>query len=159
MSNKPKILWSADIVARTGFARVTENLIVRLKDQFDIVVLGNNWWGDANPFQKDFKMYPSSNRFQTEPFGVQRIREVVEKEKPDLVFVNNDLWIINQIYSYRSRTTTGRDALSSLATSLWIPIHGLAASLTSPTSGTTSSVTPTLVPTNATLLVSPSLSL
>ena len=99
MSNKPKILWSADIVARTGFARVTENLIVRLKDQFDIVVLGNNWWGDANPFQKDFKMYPSSNRFQTEPFGVQRIREVVEKEKPDLVFVNNDLWIINQIYS------------------------------------------------------------
>ncbi len=96
---KKKILWSGDIVARTGFARVTENLITRLKDQYEIVVLGNNWWGDANPFQKDFKMYPSSNRFATEPFGVQRIREVVQNEKPDLVFINNDAWIVNQLYS------------------------------------------------------------
>ena len=99
MSNKKKILWSGDIVARTGFARVTENLITRLKDKYEIVVLGNNWWGDANNFQKDFKMYPSSNRFATEPFGVQRIREIVESEKPDIVFVNNDSWIVNQLYS------------------------------------------------------------
>tara|TARA_B100000902_G_scaffold267030_1_gene253082 strand:- start:6690 stop:7940 length:1251 start_codon:yes stop_codon:yes gene_type:complete len=99
MSKKPKILWSGDIVARTGFARVTENLITRLKDRYEIVVLGNNWWGDPNEFQADFKMFPSSNRFQTEPFGVQRIRQITEQEKPDLVFVNNDAWIVNQIYS------------------------------------------------------------
>ena len=98
MSKKPKILWSGDIVARTGFARVTENLITRLKDRYEIVVIGNNWWGDPNEFQKDFEMYPSSNRFQTEPFGVQRIREITERVKPDLVFVNNDCWIVNQIY-------------------------------------------------------------
>ena len=98
MSNKPKILWSADIVATTGFARVTENIISRLKDKYEIVVLGNNWWGDPTPWQKDFKMYPSSNRFQQEPFGVQRIRQVVESEKPDIVFVNNDCWIVNQLY-------------------------------------------------------------
>jgi len=98
MSNKPKILWSADIVATTGFARVTENIISRLKDKYEIVVLANNWWGDPTPWQKDFKMYPSSNRFQQEPFGVQRIRQIVESEKPDLVFVNNDCWIVNQLY-------------------------------------------------------------
>jgi len=98
MSDKPKILWSGDIVATTGFARVTENLITRLKDKYEIVVLGNNWWGDPNPFQSDFKMYPSSNRFQQEPFGVQRVKEIVEREKPDIVFVNNDCWIVNQIY-------------------------------------------------------------
>ena len=97
--SKPKILWSGDIVARTGFARVTENLITRLKDKYEIVVLGNNWWGDPNEFQKDFLMYPSSNRFAQEPFGVQRIREVVEKEKPDLVFINNDAWIVNNLYA------------------------------------------------------------
>ena len=96
---KPKILWSGDIVARTGFARVTENLITRLKDQYEIVVLGNNWWGDPNEFQKEFRMYPSSNRFQQEPFGSQRVREIVEKEKPDLVFVNNDAWIVNALYA------------------------------------------------------------
>ena len=98
MSDKKKILWSGDIVAKTGFARVTENLIERLKDRYEIVVIGNNWWGDPTPLQQTFKMYPSSNRFATEPFGVQRIREVVEREKPDIVFVNNDMWIVNGIY-------------------------------------------------------------
>lgn len=97
---KKKILWSGDIVAMTGFARVTENLITRLDDTYEITVLGNNWWGDPAPhLQSRFRMLPSSNRHQQEPFGVQRIREVVTNEKPDLVFVNNDIWIVNQIYS------------------------------------------------------------
>jgi hypothetical protein len=97
--SKPKILWSADAVAKTGFARVTENLVERLKDKYEIVILANNWWGDACELQKHFKMYPSSNRFQQEPFGVQRIREIVDAEKPDIVFVNNDCWIVNQLYA------------------------------------------------------------
>jgi len=95
---KPKLLWCGDIVAMTGFARVTENVISRLKDDFEIVVLGNNWWGDPTPLQQQFKMYPSSNRHQTEPFGVQRIREIIEREQPDLVFTMNDMWIINEQY-------------------------------------------------------------
>ena len=98
MSKKTKILWCGDIVAMTGFARVTENVIYRLKDDFEIVVLGHNWWGDPCDQQKDFKMYPSSNRFQTAPFGEQRIREIVEKEEPDIVFSINDMWIINEQY-------------------------------------------------------------
>lgn len=98
MNKKPKVLWCGDIVAMTGFARVTENVIARLKDNFEMVVLGNNWWGDPNPLQKDFKMYPSSNRFQQEPFGVERIREIVEREQPDIVFTINDMWIVNEQY-------------------------------------------------------------
>jgi D-inositol-3-phosphate glycosyltransferase len=98
MSKKPKILWCGDIIAMTGFARVTENVLSRLDDNFEIVVLGNNWWGDPHPLQERYKIYPSSNRFQTEPFGIQRIREIVEREKPDVVFTINDMWIINQQY-------------------------------------------------------------
>jgi len=98
LTKKPKVLWCGDIVAMTGFARVTENVIYRLKDHFEIVVLGNNWWGDPCDQQKDFKMYPSSNRFQTAPFGEQRIREIVEREEPDVVFSINDMWIINEQY-------------------------------------------------------------
>ena len=82
----------------TGFARVTENVIYRLKDDFEIVVLAHNGWGDPCEKQKDFKMYPSSNRFQTAPFGEQRIREIVEREQPDIVFTINDMWIINTQY-------------------------------------------------------------
>ena len=98
MSKKAKLLWCGDIVAMTGFSRVTENVISRLKDDFEIVVLGNNWWGDPTPLQEAYKMYPSSNRHQTAPFGEQRIREIVEREQPDVVFTINDMWIINEQY-------------------------------------------------------------
>ena len=99
MNKRAKILWCGDIVAMTGFARVTENVISRLDDNFEIVVLGNNWWGDPTPLQERYRMYPSSNRYQQEPFGVERIREVVEREKPDVVFSINDMWIINNQYN------------------------------------------------------------
>jgi glycosyltransferase involved in cell wall biosynthesis len=95
---KPKLLWCGDIVAMTGFARVTENVLERLRSDYEIVVLGNNWWGDPTPLQEFYKMYPSSNRFQQAPFGEQRIREIVEREKPDIVFTINDMWIINEQY-------------------------------------------------------------
>jgi glycosyltransferase involved in cell wall biosynthesis len=98
MSKKAKLLWCGDIVAMTGFARVTENVLSRLKDKYEIVVLGHNWWGDPTPLQDDYKMYPSSNRFQQAPFGEERIREVVERERPDIVFTMNDIWIINEQY-------------------------------------------------------------
>ena len=98
MTTKKKLLWCGDIVAMTGFARVTENVLARLRDNYEIVVLGHNWWGDPTPLQEFYKMYPSSNRFQQAPFGEERIREVVEREKPDIIFTINDMWIINEQY-------------------------------------------------------------
>jgi len=97
--SKKKLLWSGDIVAMTGFSRVTENVIEYLREKYEIVVLGNNWWGDPNPWQQKVKMYPSSNRFQQEPFGRDRIREVCEAEQPDVVLVMNDIWNINNLYN------------------------------------------------------------
>ena len=98
MAKKPKLLWCGDIAAKTGFARVTENVLPYLAKKFNIVVLGHNWWVDPHPLQKKYKMYPSSNRFQTAPFGENRIREIVQAEAPDLVFTINDMWIINEQY-------------------------------------------------------------
>ena len=98
MPKKPKLLWCGDIAAKTGFARVTENVLPYLSKKFNIVVLAHNWWGDPHPLQKKYKMYPSSNRFQTAPFGENRIREIVQAEAPDLVFTINDMWIINEQY-------------------------------------------------------------
>ena len=98
MAKKPKLLWCGDIAAKTGFARVTENVLPYLAKQFNIVVLAHNWWGDPTPLQKKYKMYPSSNRFQTAPFGENRIREIVQAEAPDIVFTINDMWIINEQY-------------------------------------------------------------
>ena len=98
MDKKPKLLWVADFAAMTGFGRVSGAVLPRLKDKYDIVVLACNWHGDPVPEQKDFKMYPASNRFQHAPFGEQRIREVVEREQPDIVFSLNDPWIVSNQY-------------------------------------------------------------
>lgn len=93
---KPKLLWVGDIVATTGFARVTENVLSRLAEKYEIHVLGCNWHGDYTPLQEVYRMYPASNRFQQAPFGEDRIREIVELVKPDVVFTINDVWIINE---------------------------------------------------------------
>jgi hypothetical protein len=37
MTKKPKLLWCGDIVAKTGFARVTENVLSRIEN--DMLVL------------------------------------------------------------------------------------------------------------------------
>lgn len=98
MTKKPRLLWCGDIVAMTGFARVTENVLSRIRDKYEILVLGNNWWGDPCELQQHYKMFPSSNRFQQAPFGEERLREIVEREQPDIVFTINDMWIINEQY-------------------------------------------------------------
>jgi glycosyltransferase involved in cell wall biosynthesis len=99
MTKKPKLLWVGDVIATTGFARVTHNVLDRLKDKYEIVILGCNWHGDPDPLQQTYRIYPASNRFQHGAFGEDRIREIVEIEKPDVVFTINDCWIINHQYS------------------------------------------------------------
>ncbi|HBT08978.1 MAG TPA: hypothetical protein DEB18_05340, partial [Leeuwenhoekiella sp.] len=98
---KIKLLWVGDIVATTGFARVTENVLKRLKatGNYEIHVLGCNWHGDTTPLQQEYFLYPASNRFQTAPFGEDRIRGLVEQIKPDVICTINDSWIINEQFN------------------------------------------------------------
>lgn len=98
MTKKPKVLWISDFAAMTGFGRVSGAILPRLKNNFEFVVLACNWHGDPCEEQKEFKMYPASNRFQQAPFGEQRIRELVEREQPDIVFSLNDPWIVSEQY-------------------------------------------------------------
>ena len=83
--------------ASTGFARVTEALIPYFLERYELVILGCNYHGDPTPYP--FKIYPATNKFQTAPFGEERLREVVLKENPDIIFTINDIWIVNDQYS------------------------------------------------------------
>jgi glycosyltransferase involved in cell wall biosynthesis len=98
MTKKPKVLWVADFAAMTGFGRVSGAILPRLKENYEIVVLACNWHGDPVPEQEHFKMYPASNRFQQAPFGEDRIREIIEREEPDIVLTLNDPWIVSEQY-------------------------------------------------------------
>ena len=94
---KPKLLWVGDI-AMTGFGRVTGALLPRLRDKYDIAVLGSNYHGDPCEEQNLYRVYPASNRFQQAPFGEERIREIIEKEQPDIVCSLNDPWLVADQY-------------------------------------------------------------
>lgn len=94
---KPKLLWVGDI-AMTGFGRVTGALLPRLRDKYDIAVLASNHHGDPCEEQDLYRVYPASNRFQQAPFGEERIREIVEREQPDIVCTLNDPWITGDQY-------------------------------------------------------------
>ena len=85
---KTKVLWCADLVAMTGFARVSGGILPRLRDDFEIVCMASNWWGDPCDEQSLYRMYPASNRHQTAPFGEQRIREIVENDPSESMAIS-----------------------------------------------------------------------
>jgi D-inositol-3-phosphate glycosyltransferase len=87
---KKKLLWIGDAVATTGFARVTHAICDRLKDNYDISVLGINYYGDPHPFKYD--VYPASTGGDL--WGFNRVVNIIKKLKPDIIMILNDPWVI-----------------------------------------------------------------
>ena len=90
-----KILYCGDAAVQTGFGRVAENLLPELAKEHEVVVLAVNWWGDPNNLP--YRMYPA-NAGGADPFGSHRMQELLIKEKPDLVFAVNDIWVLNKLW-------------------------------------------------------------
>lgn len=88
--SKKKLLWIGDAVSTTGFARVTHAICDRLKDTYDITVLGINYYGDPHPFK--YGIYPASTGGDLWGFG--RIVKLANKIKPDVIMILNDPWVI-----------------------------------------------------------------
>lgn len=91
-----KILWYGDAVSNTGFARVTHSVLDHLKKEHEVVLYGINYQGD--PHDYPFKIYPGAAHNPNDRFGVGRIQQILEKEKPDFFICLNDIWICNQIW-------------------------------------------------------------
>lgn len=91
-----KILWYGDAVSNTGFARVTHSILEHLSKQHEVVVYGINYTGDPHPYP--FKIYPAAAHNPNDRFGIGRIQQIVETEKPDYFYCLNDIWIVNQVW-------------------------------------------------------------
>ena len=91
-----KILWYGDACSNTGFARVTHSVLDILKDEHEIVVLGINYTGD--PHNYPYKVYPACPSGSSDRFGIGRVPEIIDREKPDVVICLNDIWIVNQFW-------------------------------------------------------------
>jgi D-inositol-3-phosphate glycosyltransferase len=91
-----KVLWYGDACSNTGFARVTHSVLNSLKESHEIVVMGINYTGD--PHNLPYKVYPACPAGSNDRFGIGRLPEILNKEKPDVVICLNDIWIVNQFW-------------------------------------------------------------
>jgi glycosyltransferase involved in cell wall biosynthesis len=94
-----KILYCGDVGCQTGFGRVAEYLIPALAKEHEVHALAVNYGGDPNEMQQVCQMYPAM-AYGTDPFGSDRIAELVQRIKPDLVWVTNDFWIAINLWHH-----------------------------------------------------------
>lgn len=112
MNGKVRLLWIGDSpTVSTGFGRVSQGVLEGLyqSGKYDIAVLGiNHQMGDPHRYEGMIRIYPA--RARNNIYGFNRVEEVIAKEKPNIIIINNDLWIVaeyvklipgnNRIFTY-----------------------------------------------------------
>lgn len=85
---KSTAVWNGDAVVATGFARATHNICDRLQARWQTPVLGINYHGDPHAYP--YRIYPAA--LGGDAWGIGRIDEILNRERPDLLVVQNDPW-------------------------------------------------------------------
>lgn len=124
---KWKILYYGDLGASTGFNTVSRNILSNLHktDMFDITVLAVNNWGEPDPDQAKYKIYPAANNPNKDPYGAVRFQQMLMEKNQDFdfVFVLQDSFVIapyiEELFE-KSRGVVGKKYVSFL----YFPIDG-----------------------------------
>lgn len=96
-----RVLWWGDALANTGYSRVTENVTkgLHLKG-WDVSILGIGYNGDPHNLEAGIDVYPACGMRDTDPFGRDRSKHVIELTKPDVLLLQNDSWIVSGWLAY-----------------------------------------------------------
>lgn len=95
---KPRLLyWSDTPTGPSGFGRVGRNLACRLAEKWDVAYLGIGHLGD--PHDLPIRLYPANPEGTGDMFGFSRLGAILEFEKPDVMILNMDLWVVAQFLS------------------------------------------------------------
>ena len=86
---RPRLLVAGDGAVPTGFARVMEGIFAPLAAAYEIHQLATNYRGD--PHSYEWKLYPAE--IGGDRWGASRILSLIEKLKPSLIFILNDIWV------------------------------------------------------------------
>lgn len=96
-----RLLWIGDAACDSGFARCTEKTIPALvAAEWQVSVIGINYRGDPHPFRRYIEaqngnLYPAYVLGGSRDImGAARVIEIVSREKPDVVVLQNDPWNI-----------------------------------------------------------------
>ena len=86
-----KILVISDGAVATGFGRIIHGIFSNLpKDKYEIHHLAAGYKGD--PHDLPWKVYAACAGGDI--YGINRIKQLMDKIKPELVFCLNDLWVL-----------------------------------------------------------------
>lgn len=95
--NRKKLLISADGGCFTGFSRIAHTIIENLPEEdYEVHHLAINYRGD--PFQTKpwHRLYPAA--LGGDLIGLNRINDLIKHIKPDVIFMINDLWLLNEFF-------------------------------------------------------------
>jgi glycosyltransferase involved in cell wall biosynthesis len=91
---KKKLLWIGDCVIPSGFGRVTESILTRLADKYDVNVLGVNYFNQEHNFK--FNIFSASTKGgPSDPYGFEYVEDIYKAIKPDIIVAFNDVWILH----------------------------------------------------------------
>ncbi len=91
---KIKVFVIGDAVVPTGFSRVLHSIMQYLpRDIYDISWLGINYYGD--PHEYTYRIYPASNKMVGDLYGMSRLEDLLDSEKPNIIFLLNDVWVLD----------------------------------------------------------------
>lgn len=87
-----RLLTVSDLGVSTGFSRVMNEVIDYFPEYIDVHSLAINYFGDPHTVKS--KLYPASAGGDL--YGINRIDDLIEKLKPDRIFILQDSWIIKE---------------------------------------------------------------
>jgi D-inositol-3-phosphate glycosyltransferase len=92
----PRLLFNGDAGVPTGFARVTHQLLATARLTYDVRVLGVNYFGE--PHDHPYPIHPA--QLGGDPWGIGRIKSMIEGWHPDVTVIQNDPWNVADFLKY-----------------------------------------------------------
>lgn len=90
--SKPKMIYVGDFPVPTGFGIVSKNLIKNFREQYDMYIIGVNYFGDYDPLCEGLKVFPASSG-DGEIYGMEKLYRLLCQLQPEVCFILNDIWI------------------------------------------------------------------
>ena len=109
MDRKIKVLAYCDSpTVATGFGTVSRNIFEALHrtGRYDVEVLGINYWGDPHPYP--YRIWPTAINPENDPYGRQKVVNMIPQMKFDILFVLQDTFIVNFLPTLIPHLTTNR---------------------------------------------------
>ena len=96
--SKPKLfIWSDSPNLHTGFGIVAKNLYRDLHQHFEVFILGINHYGLEGYDTSKYFIYPTT---EDDQLGIKRFDRVLKNVKPDIIFLFQDIFNIQQVVPY-----------------------------------------------------------